>query len=122
MKGFRRGNRVIVTADNAKTRPWKDSVAWHAASTRQQFGTADGPVRVTLAFAFDKPKSTPKKVTVKVTKPDIDKLARAMLDGLTEGGLLKDDALVVELRASKGFSGQHPHLPTPGCWVMVEKL
>jgi Holliday junction resolvase RusA-like endonuclease len=40
-------------------------------------------------------------------KPDIDKLTRAILDGLTDGGLLADDARVVELHITKRY-------PTPG--------
>lgn len=123
MRGYKRGKHVVITNDNAETRPWEAAVAWHAAMARNQLGgRAEGPVRVSLIFAFDKPKTAPKKLSVKITKPDVDKLARAILDGLTKGGLIRDDALVVELSARKCFTGQHHNLPTPGCQVMVECL
>ena len=39
---------------------------------------------------------------------DLDKLVRATLDGLTEGGVWTDDKLVVELLARKRFAGSQP--------------
>jgi crossover junction endodeoxyribonuclease RusA len=41
-------------------------------------------------------------------RPDVDKLARAVLDGLTMGGALADDAQVVELQARKRWADGHP--------------
>lgn len=121
-KAYVRGNRAIVTSDNPKLKPWRASIAWHAAEARLRVGAFDCAVRVRLVFAFNRPKTAPKRVTMKTTRPDVDKLARAMLDGLTEGGLIRDDAQVVELMASKCFSGQHHALPTPGCYVEVGSL
>ena len=60
------------------------------------------PMSITVAFFFDRPKSTKKSVRHKVTKPDIDKLARSILDALT-GIAFADDSQVTELHVSKGF-------------------
>jgi Holliday junction resolvase RusA-like endonuclease len=60
-------------------------------------------VTVICNFYFDKPKSTKKSVRNKITKPDVDKLSRTVLDGLT-GTVFKDDAQVVLLRSGKEFS------------------
>jgi Holliday junction resolvase RusA-like endonuclease len=47
---------------------------------------------------------------------DLDKLERAVLDGLVRGGLLADDRHVVELRSSKAFA---PGDGEPGVQVAV---
>lgn len=60
-------------------------------------------VSMDLEFYFNKPKSAKKRVHV-VVKPDIDKLARAILDAGT-GILYGDDSQVVSLSASKRYGG-----------------
>lgn len=39
-------------------------------------------------------------------KPDLDKLCRALLDGMTDGGLITDDARVVGLHAHKRYASE----------------
>jgi len=41
-----------------------------------------------------------------VKKPDVDNVAKAILDALTTAGAWKDDAQVADLHVSKGYSGQ----------------
>ena len=73
----------------------------------------EGPVSVTLTFYRRKPKSYPKlKASWPVTKPDIDKQARLVLDALT-GIAFRDDAQVVRLVAEKQWG-------EPGVDVCVE--
>jgi Holliday junction resolvase RusA-like endonuclease len=47
--------------------------------------------------------------------PDLDKLTRAVLDGLTRAGVWADDGQVVELRATKCYDDDHP--PGVDLWV-----
>lgn len=66
----------------------------------------DGPLRVTARFRAKMPASYPKwqhvdGIAWKLTAPDLDKLARALGDGLTAGGLIADDRLIVEWSLSK---------------------
>ncbi|MBC7594563.1 MAG: RusA family crossover junction endodeoxyribonuclease [Kineosporiaceae bacterium] len=83
-----------MTDQNAKNlKPWRHTVATHA----DRGVTFDCPVSVELTFVMPKPKRP--RWTTPATKPDIDKLERAMLDGLTDGGLIADDARVVRLLA-----------------------
>lgn len=73
--------------------------------------TAGGPrflgaVVVKIVFVCPRPLATPKTRATppKVTKPDVDKLARAVLDALSEktgAGVVKDDAQVTTLHAHK---------------------
>lgn len=63
----------------------------------------DGPVSVTVQFYLPRPKSLARKVEHHLKKPDVDKLARCLLDALT-GVLIPDDRCVVELHAAKTYS------------------
>ena len=57
-------------------------------------------VRITVKFA--RPKTvTRKNVTV---KPDVDKLARAILDSGTDAGIWKDDSQIIDLRITKDYT------------------
>jgi Holliday junction resolvase RusA-like endonuclease len=62
------------------------------------------PISMTMVFIFQKPKTvTRDEPTV---PPDLDKLIRAVLDGLTAIAY-KDDAQVTEIRAIKIY-GERP--------------
>lgn len=57
-------------------------------------------VRITVKFA--RPKTvTRKNVTV---KPDVDKLARAILDSGTDAGIWGDDSQIIDLRITKDYT------------------
>lgn len=93
-------DRAIITADNKKTKPWRQEIA---SLARNFFPyKLEGAVLVECRFYFEKPKSTKKSVVNKITKPDIDKLARAVLDSLT-GIAYADDSQVTTLVLWKGF-------------------
>jgi Holliday junction resolvase RusA-like endonuclease len=98
--------RAIVTSDNKATKPWKQEIGWAAKQVMQAHGNKpfEGmPVSMSCAFYFDKPKSV--KAEAKITRPDIDKLARAVLDALT-GVVFKDDSQVTHLNIWKAFDSQ----------------
>ena len=57
-------------------------------------------VSVRLLFRLPKPKVTPNDMPV--TRPDIDKLARAVLDAMT-GPIIADDSQVVRLLVTKCY-------------------
>lgn len=61
----------------------------------------DGPVEVRITAQFVKPKSC--RETHKVSRPDIDNVVKAVLDGLNKIAFT-DDAQVVSLSAFKEFS------------------
>lgn len=72
-----------------------------------------GGVSVELHFVFKKPKSVTRSLPW--VKPDIDKLVRAVLDGLT-GVAYEDDCQVVTLSASKHYGENE------GVWIGVARL
>jgi crossover junction endodeoxyribonuclease RusA len=103
MKAFlpKNGKFPIVTADNKKTKPWRQQIAGQCFAIMPDSGlTRETPVQIEIHFYFPRPKSS--KAVSKTTKPDVDKLARAVLDALT-GVAFEDDSQVVRLIASKEF-------------------
>jgi Holliday junction resolvase RusA-like endonuclease len=119
-KAFVVGKRAVVTSTTKGLKPWEQQVASELAATGIVFGIA--PVRVTLMFHGKRPKGhfrtngllTRSAPHHKTTKPDIDKLARAILDAITMSGVIKDDAQVVSLHAAKVFA------QVEGCKIKVE--
>jgi crossover junction endodeoxyribonuclease RusA len=85
-----------------RLRPWRATVAAAVkAAVGAQVPFPDGPVTVTLKFVMPRPVSTPKRSTPPAVKrPDVDKLARAVLDGIT-GTAIADDSQVTLLVAHK---------------------
>jgi Holliday junction resolvase RusA-like endonuclease len=76
---------------------WRESVRSEAQKAMDGRAPLEGPLVVALTFTLRKPASAPKtRETWPCKKPDLDKLARSVLDGLTAGGVWLDDAQVVE--------------------------
>lgn len=113
-KGSTRGfyakklQRVIITAANSKTRPWEQAIRAEAKIAGCKPVT--GPVRVGLLFYLPRPRGHSGKRGLRpsapmhpITKPDIDKLARAALDAMTHEAWV-DDAQVVDLSVTKLYA------------------
>lgn len=118
-----RGSRAIVIEGASTTgrqahRAWREAVAWEARAQTLSGGAVgdDVPVAVTVDFYMPKPKSRPKRAVWCDRKPDLDKLVRSTLDGLSDGGLVRHDSRVVKVSASKRYAG--PGEPT-GALVTV---
>jgi Holliday junction resolvase RusA-like endonuclease len=98
--------RPIVTAANAKTKSWQQTITSAALEARGAGEPPlEGPARVRVWFFLPRPKSAPKKIRWPAKLPDLDKLLRAVFDGIVCGGLLRDDAQVVDEHATKYFAG-----------------
>jgi crossover junction endodeoxyribonuclease RusA len=111
--------------DNAKTlKPWRRRVtAAAAAALPRPWTPLDGPLRVSVAFAFERPKSHPKRTRTWPThNKDIDKLQRAVLDSLTEAGVWADDGRVVDVHARKDWCGPDIGLALPGVLIEVSRI
>jgi crossover junction endodeoxyribonuclease RusA len=101
------GGRMIESS--AKVKPWREAVRQGALATGSPM--TDEPVYVVLRFRFIRPKGhlnargmlKPSASVEHITRPDLDKLIRSTLDGLT-GTLFKDDSQVAFLVASKEYA------------------
>jgi crossover junction endodeoxyribonuclease RusA len=94
--------RAIITSDNPKLKSWRQELAkvsMQACRHKGEFPLSEA-VGVVLTFIFAPPKK-PKSV-YKTTRPDLDKLMRSTLDGMT-GIVYDDDSQVVKAELSKGY-------------------
>lgn len=94
-----------------------DLAVWRAdiARTAQLYGYEPiiGGVKVEVQFVFNKPKSVNRPFPS--VAPDLDKLIRAVLDGLT-GVAYVDDCQVILISASKTYGD------TAGAWISIEQV
>jgi crossover junction endodeoxyribonuclease RusA len=130
-----KGRRPRMIEDNPQTGPWRSTVvaAAHAAMTHHgDEGTSgylpplEGPLRLRAVFVFPRPaghygsgrnagRLKPSSPLYVRTRPDVDKLLRAVGDALT-GVVFRDDAQLVIVQAEK-------HYGAPPCaLVVVEEL
>jgi len=94
------------------TQSWENTVAWEVtsqvAALRNRGARLPLPFseRVILGLRFNlrRPKSTPKRVEHKLTKPDYDNLAKAVTDALQNAELFVDDNLVTDATIAKRFA------------------
>ena len=109
---------------------WREAITAVAQDAmRGQPGPYDGPVEVVLTFHMPRPKShlrangqvKPDAPTFVTTRPDIDRLARSVLDAISvhPGPVLADDSKVVVLYAAKSYCAPGEG---PGVTVLVSDL
>lgn len=111
------GGRMVESSK--RLGPWRSTVAM-AAHAAHSGPPLEGPVRVCCSFTFPRPKRHYRAngdlrdaaAWWHGSRPDVDKLARAVLDGIT-GVVVVDDSQVCELVAGKVYGD------TPGANVMV---
>ena len=116
---------VVVDSDKGPLKEFREAVRSDAvAAMPEGFIPLAGPVAVELQFALHKPKVAergPRRWPTGKTAGDVDKLARAVLDALTDAGVWEDDGQVVQLLVSKDYPGTPGagHQLTPGVCVFV---
>lgn len=101
---------VMFDQNTKKLAPWRETV--HTAASVLFKGDRVDDVAVVVILEFRMPRPASVKRAFPHVKPDVDKLARAVLDALT-GVVFKDDSQVVSLQASKVYSDR------PGVLVRV---
>lgn len=83
----------------------------------------EGPIEVKIIFYMPIPKGTPKRVLnimkegdyPHTKKPDLDNLAKAMLDALN-GVAFTDDSNITALKLSKTYN------TSPGIWLAIKEV
>lgn len=127
------GSKRYVGASGGKGRmvesskavgPWREAV--RAEVQRAAENTIVGPVAVELIVWTPRPKGhygakglLPSAPARPAGRPDLDKLARAILDGVVAGGAIGDDAQIVALFAAKVYANEEN---PPGARIVVEAL
>lgn len=105
----------VVTSANPKLKDWQQSVTRAAGLSCRS--PVDWPISMALAFRLPRPKSRKKDVH-HLTKPDLDKLIRAINDALTAVAY-RDDSQVVAIHAMKRYCRNDE---TPGVRITLEGI
>lgn len=111
--------RGILVESSPALKDWRLDVTMAARKAMEGRLPLEGAVAVALTFSLRKPTSMPKKVLWPTKRPDVDKLARGVLDALTAGGVFGDDSQVVHLVADKCYAGTLGALDIPGVEITV---
>lgn len=125
-QGSKRVFNNVLVETNKNLRPWRATAACLARDAMNGAAPLAGAVAVTATFVFPRPKShyrTGKLSHVlrddapfyKSSKPDVDKLQRALYDSLT-GTILGDDSQIARYGGTKIYGD------VPGVVVEVEPL
>lgn len=127
-KAFVVKGKARITSTTKGLAGWRERIALAAHGAGVPY-REEGAVEVGVSFRFPRPKSHYRgngpdgKPILRescaerphVSRPDLDKLVRAVLDGLT-GIAYRDDSQVTVLAASKLYA---PEFGEPGVWIRV---
>ena len=114
--------RVILTSTAKGLAPWREIVGYAAREAMQKAGATMTTEAVTLTLTFVLPR--PKRLSARrptprhITRPDRDKLERAIGDALT-GVVYADDAQIDDGPTRKRYAKPGE---TPGVEIRVEML
>ena len=125
-RAFVRGTRAAVY-DPGTAEGWKGDVARACAELEGRCLIA--PLSVRLSFYLPRPKShfrsnrqlkESSPVWLHAGKPDVDNLAKAVLDALTGIRAWRDDAQVCEMQVSRHY--ECPAKMSTGCLISISEL
>lgn len=102
------GRGRTFTRSPQSTKDWQSLVS-QVAQNHVPEKLLDGPIVAGMVFHLPRPKSRPKKDKYPDRKPDLDKLTRAVLDGLS-GIIYTDDARIVGFDRLKKVYGDPPRV------------
>jgi Holliday junction resolvase RusA-like endonuclease len=109
------GGRAVMFDSNKKLKEWRATVtaATRTELIKQRFNgfESDQPLVVFVEFHLERPKTV--KRLFPAVKPDLDKLVRAVFDGVTDGHAWHDDSQVISVYATKMYS------TTPGALIRI---
>lgn len=112
---------------NKRTKPWREAIAADAQAALAGEPAFPGLVKAELRFTFARPQAhfgTGRNAArlkdsaplYKGSKPDLDKLVRAVGDALTQAGVIRDDSKIASIATAKTYGD------TPGVRVILHDL
>ena len=111
-------NGRLVEASSVKLNKWRKEITSVASTYLHENGWEpfDGPVQLRITFYLPRPKTV--KRDLPTVPPDLDKLIRAVGDGLTDSQIWKDDSLVVSLVCEKVYADERE----PGAEIEIHSV
>lgn len=102
----------IIEASSEKLKKWRRAIADACQANRKETDEFFiGPVAVEATFYLARPKSVKAdKRPLPIVPPDVDKLARGLLDGIGQSEMIwGDDSQVIDLKVVKVYAdGREP--------------
>lgn len=98
-----KGRAVVVDKNPKLLKPWRAAIASAAREAWAGRPLIDGPVMVTVSFRFVPGESVRREYPS--VRPDLDKLLRALMDGIGDAGCVwADDSRVVRVVTEKSYA------------------
>ena len=113
-KAYNRGGKIVLVESANGLKEWRETIA--VAYQADKLEKHSRPAAVVVDLMFCLPQIKKPRQRFPTGKPDIDKLARAVLDALT-GYAYDDDSQVVQLTLQKVYTWG-----TPGVYVTVKSV
>lgn len=117
------GGRMIEVSK--KVKPWRQAIVDQAIRDGISGAALDGSLELRVTFYLQRPKShlgvrgiRPSAPLLPNKVPDLDKLLRSTCDGLTEAGVIVDDARIVRVKARKFYADDIP----PGAVILLTNM
>lgn len=107
-KAFVINGRAVLVDASGGNKAWRKLVT-EKIRQHDKYIQYSGAVNVSLTFWMQKAKSN--KTTLMTQKPDIDKLARSVLDAMTDAEIIEDDSRVIYLTITKRWADEPDALP-----------
>jgi Holliday junction resolvase RusA-like endonuclease len=107
--GFVSKGRVVLVEASKNLKPWRDQVTYEAWISAKEQGWVmmgkDQDAHISVLFRFAKPKSV--KRNKHTVRPDLDKLVRGILDGITQTNVIwADDSQVISIFIAKEYGAE----------------
>jgi Holliday junction resolvase RusA-like endonuclease len=112
-KAFQRGSKIVLVESAAGLKSWRAAVT-RAAQAEGRIMLETEAITLSLMFMMPGPKKPVRRYPT--TKPDLDKLTRAIADSLT-GVWYKDDSQIVKIQAEKCYT-----YAEPGVYIAISHL
>lgn len=117
------GRPFVRDANPQMLKRWREAIAqatWRAMQERDfKIDALAEPVELTVWFYFEKPASSKALEPTSARVGDLDKLLRAVGDGMVDGGGLEDDKYIVRISGSKVWATEDTR---PGCMIHLATL
>lgn len=111
-KGHRNGKPILAESAKGLDKWRRDVELLAQRAVGYTRPCIDQPVTVLVEFTFKTPKARAGQIR-HATMPDVDKLARAVLDALKTAQVIIDDSRVSDLVATKRYG------PEPGAYIAI---
>lgn len=124
---IRKLDRVVTTNANTKTKGWQSRIAMKCEEiVCQRAFREEGYIgyKLDMTFYKSRAKSLSKWKHLAITRPDLDKYIRTILDAVA-GIAFADDNAVTDISARKRHCDENylaDHRGMPGVYVIIEKV